>query len=728
MALRASAWLSLLVVGACVGGDVAAQPNLIQNSSFEVGLGNWGWYTRGKGGYDRDVAVVSADPCPARVQAPEAPHGRHILRFAAPDYCAFWLSTRAYRTSPGPHALRLNVRTDIPLTVSVADGGRHSAGEVAQVSVAPGARWQTVEGAWSVPPGTSLITLSVSGTGPGTVELDRVIMGPQEGQPTPPVELGLEPSEGRQILFPGEPVRLAVRCFSDLPFSGVLSYRVENAWGGEVAADTVTVEAGEAGLVEVPLTLELPATGHYRLLAQVRHGTATLSATEELLLAVVPRRPLPTSTEDADGSRFGCNMESRPWLMEVAQAIGMRWVFCNPPVLTKWFCVEPRPGEWRFFDEVVAEFEARGLRLVGNLADPPAWVTDPQTQERSGPWPNPVIPPDLKLWDEYVRRVVSHYRPHIAHWAPWNEPNHPGFLQLSEGESWEAKYITLLSRTHAVVKAVDERLQVVGGTVTNPGAFPPLVLAGGLEYMDVGAFHWASWTPDGYIRQAGDELGLLGPKETWVNCTEWIRDAFAQVGRSVPLWNTECHITEADVEREFRTQPHPAQYYGTPRMTALDAANAIPRQHIAEWAAGVEKTFYWLLATYDSAREGRAAKTLLEWDRSPTAALVAYAVMTDQLAGAELLDWKAETREDLLERPTIWTFRFRKPGGTLTVVWSNRDVETEITLPVAPARTRVFDLFGAERAGAGSMSGLPLTDRIVLRVARSPFYVFEAER
>ncbi len=716
------------MLGACLGGDVMAQPNLIQNSSFEVGLRNWGWYTRGAGGYDRDVVVLSADPCPARVQVPDAPHGRHVLRFVAPEYCAFWLFTRAYRTSPGAHALRLSVRTDTPLTVSVTDGGRHQGGEMAQVTVAPGAGWQTVESALSVPPETSLINLSVSGTGPGAVELDRVILGPTEGQPAPLVELGLEPEQGRQILHAGEPVRLTVRAFSESPFNGSVVYRVENAWAGEVTTGRVAIDCPGAGLAETPLTLELPATGHYRVLAQFRQGEASLSATEELLLAVVPRRAVPTSTADVAGNRFGCNMESRPWLMDVAQAIGMRWVFCGPPLFTRWFCAEPRPGEWRFFDEVVDQFEARGLRLVGNLADPPAWVTNPQTQERSGPWPHPVIPPDLNRWDEYGRRVVSHYSGRITHWALWNEPNHPGYLQLSEGERWERKYTEFLKHTHAVVKAVDERLQVVGGTVTNPGAFPPLVLAGGLEYMDVGAFHWSAWMPDGYVRNTGEELGFLGPKKTWVNCTEWIRDAFAQVGRSVPLWNTECHITEADVEREFRTQPHPAQYYGTPRMTALDAANAIPRQYIAEWAAGVEKTFYWLLATYDSAREGRAAKTLLEWDRSPTAALVAYAVMTDQLAGAELLDWKAETRDDLLERPTIWTFRFRKPGGTLTVVWSNQDVETEITLPVAPTRTRVFDLFGAERPGVGSMSAVPLTDRIVLRVARSPFYVFEAER
>lgn len=721
-------WLRWMALGGLIGswgGDVAGTAQLVRNGSFEVGLQNWGWYTRGEGGYPNDVIVTGLDPQPVRLVVPDAPHGRYGLRFDAPENCAFSVYTRACEGSPGDHRLRLAVRCGVPVKVYVRDAGKARDNVLAEASIAPASGWQSVEIAVTVPEGTSAVALSVAGTGPGHLELDRVELQAADAAPARPVELGLE--AGSQVRFAGEAAGFLARTFCEEAFSGALVYRVENAWGEEVTGGAVPMEGLAGQVTEAEVRLELPLTGHYRVLAQVRDGSVVLSETAELLLAVLPPRELPTSAATAEGSRFGCNMENRPWLMELARRIGIRWVFCSPPLFTKWFSAEPRPGQWRFYDGEVARFEAAGLRLVGNLADPPSWATNPGDESCSGPWPNPNRPLDWADWDEYVRQVASHYRPWITHWALWNEPNHPGYLQVGEGESWVDRYRELLIRTHRVLKSVDPSLQLVGGTVTNPGALPPLIKAGGLPYMDIAAFHWAAWSPDGYLRHTGEELGFLGPKEVWVNCLEWITEAFAEAGRRVPLWNTECHLTEADVQREFKTQPDPEQAYGTPRMTPLDAANAIPRQYIAEWAAGIEKTFYWLLATYESSWEPRTAKTLLEWDRSPTAALVAYAVMTDKLADAELLDWETKTDENLVERPTIWIFRFRKPGGTLRVVWGNRDVESEITLPTCSDKVKVWDLFGVERPGITSMSGVPWRDRIVLRVARSPLYIFEPE-
>jgi hypothetical protein len=375
----------------------------------------------------------------------------------------------------------------------------------------------------------------------------------------------------------------------------------------------------------------------------------------------------------------------------------------------------------------VADFEAAGLRIVGNLADPPYWATRPGDERYSGPWPNANVPSDWSDWEAYVRRIVGHYHPRITHWAVWNEPNHPGYLKLAEGEEWVARYVELLEHTYPQVKAVDPDIQVVGGTVTNPGALPPLVAGGGLRLMDVAAFHWSSWSPDGYLRATGEELGLLGPADKWVNCVKRITDAYAVAGSAAPLWDTECHLTEADVEREFATQPPAPKRYKTPVMTALDAAAAVPRQHIAEWAAGVDRTFAWLLSVSSGPWQPRTAITMLEWDRSPAAALVTYAVMTDMLDDAELVDWEKSTDTSQLDRPTFWTFTFRKPGRTLRVIWGNRDAEHEFMLDTGGGEVVVRDMFGVERPGAGSMSGVDLTNKVVLRVGRCPYYILEAD-
>ena len=301
--------------------------------------------------------------------------------------------------------------------------------------------------------------------------------------------------------------------------------------------------------------------------------------------------------------------------------------------------------------------------------------------------------------------------------------------KVEEGEDWASKYLVVLRRTYQVVKEVAPNVQVVGGTVTNPGALPPLIKGGGLGYMDIGAFHWSSWSPEGYLRNTGEEVGFLGPKQNWVNCIERITDATRERGKDIPLWNTECHITQADVEREFVTQPPLPKVSKTPLMTRLDAAAAVPRQYIAEWAAGVDKTFYWLLSCQSSSWDVRADKTMLEWDRSPTAPVVTYAVMTSQLEDAEFVDWEKKTGATWPERPFFWIFHFRKPGGRLRVVWSNTDTPHEIVLPVTGRNVIIRDMFGAEcpAVKVNSQNDAELEAEIMLSVARSPFYILEED-
>jgi hypothetical protein len=730
MRARQSAPTSLLPITAALlaalAPVLAARPgNLLHNGSFEVGLQNWACYVRGTD-YPADVGISLADPQPTWAQAKNAPHGRRVLRLQLPPRSAFVISSRAYELAGGALVFSLWVRSSLPVQVRLVDAARASDNVLAELSGGPAAAWTRLVRTLSLPAGVTQVAVAISGRGPGWLELDDVRLAPPSAAPPPSPDLAVAVEPG-QVLTLGQTPKIVARLFAPRPSpAALLHFWVEDAWGQELQRGKLTVRLPQNSLVQRPLPLTLPGTGLYHLFAQVQDQSGARSEIAETLVAVVPRRSLPTSSQDAQTSRFGCNMESRPWLVRLAQLLGLRWVFCSPPLFTKWFSAEPRPGEWRFYDEVVALFERAGLRLVGNLADPPLWATQPGTDAYSGPWPNPRFPTDWRTWDEYVRQVVTHYRPYITHWGLWNEPNHPGYLALAEGENWVDRYLDLLRRTFALLKAVDPQLKLVGGTVTHPGALEPLLQAGALDHMDIAAFHWASWSPQGYLRNTVEEMGVLGPKEA-VNCIGRLIDIFAARGKRLPLWDTECHMTEADVEREFKTQPEPPKLYETPRMTALDAANAVVRCFVGEWAAGVDKTFYWLLADAEKAWEPRTAKTLTEWDRSPTAALVALAVLTDQLADAQFLQWQRQSGSPLPPGTDIWLFRFRKPGGRVTVLWSNRDEETELTLPVSANGVKVWDLFGRELRGVRSMSAVPLHGRILLRLTRSPVYVFEPQ-
>lgn len=711
--------LCLAVSGAAAGPEAG---NIIQNGSFEVGLQDWQASARScrvKAGYryPDDIRVISLDLQAERVRLADAPHGQYVMRFHTPLKAKFGVSTRSYGIEPG----RFRVRAWFK-----GDGGASFGGRALEAS----STWRRLDFEIDANPDDGRFGIGIGGQTSGQFMLDGVSVTPLDGPgPTWQVDLGLSVTAADRILFRGDDRALTVRAFSPRAGGGTVTWRIEDGFDQEVLRGALPLQVPAGEVVERIVPLDLPETGHYRVLARFKGDDGLSSYVSELLFAVVPDRELPTSTRTGADSHFGCNMRVRPHLINVARKIGIRWVMCAPPLFTKWFSVEPAPGEWHYWDEQVQMLEDAGIHILGNLADPPWWATDPEWAQRSGntysgPWPNPKFPRDWEAWDTYVRNVVAHHHPRIRHWALWNEPDHPTFLKFDadKGETWPTKYMTLLERTYDVVKSLRPDVQLVGGTVTHVAALTTLIEHGAAHHMDVGAFHWASWTPKGYIRNTGEETGLLAPPQANKNSLERCREAMRRQGRMVPLWNTECHMTHAEIETEHATYPPPPRKQTTPLMTRLDAANAVVRQTLAEWAGGVDKTFFWRL---DPAGSIRSDCTLLVNDRSPAASLVAYAVMTHVLEGATLEQWEERPLPGGLERTKLWRLTFAKGQQRIRVVWTDTDAPSEVLFAVRGADAVVRDLFGAPCAAAGSMSGVPLEGKVVLRVGRSPFYIVD---
>ena len=61
------------------------------------------------------------------------------------------------------------------------------------------------------------------------------------------------------------------------------------------------------------------------------------------------------------------------------------------------------------------------------------------------------------------------------------------------------------------------------------------------------------------------------------------------------------------------------------------------------------------------------------------------------------------------------------------MIWGNRDAEHEVMLDTGGGDVMVHDMFGVERPGAGSMSGVDLTNKVALRVGRHPYYILEVD-
>lgn len=277
----------------------------------------------------------------------------------------------------------------------------------------------------------------------------------------------------------------------------------------------------------------------------------------------------------------------------------------------------------------------------------------------------------------------------------------------------------LLKRTYPIVKSVSSDIKVISGCVTHKAALTELFnLDGAMNFMDGAAYHWGSWTTNGYVRDTYEERGNNE------SAMEPMIELMKKGGKVVPLWDTECHLTQADTVSEYLTQPTAPLTHKTSAISRIDSANAVVRQSIMEWAIGTGKTFLWSLAAPSVTSFKRSDLTLLLWDRSPSIQIVTYAVMTSLLENAVFEKMEKKIADEYIDSPTFWTVYFRVPAGKIRVVFGSSDEAYEMMFPAGP-NVVVKDMFGVDCPGAKTKSGLELKNEVMLNVARSPIYICE---
>lgn len=673
--------------------------NLLYNGSFEVGLCGWACYVRGTPTYTEDSEIVFLDPRPIR-STKEAAHGRYCWSFAPPKHAIFTLASRAYELKPGLYQLSGLVRClpgSPPAKFGLGDANQRNKW-LFYKTVNPAREWQQVVISADLTKFEKpCVLVMFSGAGAGRYALDDVKLIAKNNIKSYPAEIGLEALEPDHIYFASQPKLVIVRWFARNAQlkNCMLRWQVQDAWGKVVLHGQFRIKLNQSKIME----LKLPDTGHYRLLAQAYLKRKVISAPAELLLAVVPDRKLADENTPGEDSPFGINMVARPHYIKVAQKIGIRWVRCNPPLFTKWFCAEPQQDKFKFYDAQCQALRSAGLYILGTLDQAPKWAV-PADRRGKGAWGQGAgLPEKMEDWDDYVRTVVKHYRPWIWHWEVWNEPDHPAFLWLPEGVDRLQVYKDLLQRTYEVIKQTDHSVKVVGGAFCSLYIIKGLVEITNGKFMDIASGHYRSWTPTGYLRLSGEEMN-------WLARINRDRQELSQKSLLLPMWDTECGSGKLSA-REFITQPPlPGD-----TMTALDACDFLLRQHVVERAAGVEKTFYYILQAADRPDFIDADYTLLEWDRSPRAALVVYAVMTKLLDKAKFVEYE-RTKEG------VWIFHFHINTTHLRIVWGEKDTPIEVLLPAAKNVT-VLDMFGVKQKVTRK------NDYVLLSIGRHPLYLLE---
>lgn len=161
----------------------------------------------------------------------------------------------------------------------------------------------------------------------------------------------------------------------------------------------------------------------------------------------------------------------------------------------RWAEVERVPGVFDFsgYDEIFAEAQARGVRVLGMLGYGNTWAT-------TAVGANEYFPPDDPAdFGRFAGAVASHYAGQMVGWEIWNEPNAGfRFWQGTDISGDPYAYADLLVAAGTAIHQADATTPVLlGGTV-----FTPQFIEGALPWLD------GAWRHAPALDQAFDVAGI----------------------------------------------------------------------------------------------------------------------------------------------------------------------------------------------------------------------------
>lgn len=341
--------------------------------------------------------------------------------------------------------------------------------------------------------------------------------------------------------------------------------------------------------------------------------------------------------------------------------------------------------DWNYFDRRLLELAESGYGIVGMLLTTPAWARVDDCEARiqryaaAGVAPQDYWCPPANVQDfaDYVYATVERYdgdghndapgSPRVAVWQIWNEPN--------AWETWPgtpAEYGELLRAGYAAARAADPSAVVAtGGLYVLDGSWADSIgHSDGLRFLDAAlvavpgawnAFDALAIHP--YMPDvAPDEPGILARVTLWGRITlarDWLAARTKQYGGAArPLWISEvgwstCSAAEPDcyaglasvAPRDYRLLspllgPQPAAVLIGKRED--EQASYMVRAHAIALALGVQHLNYFQFEDKFDGSLGNfweEASILHTKDQGyrPKQAYGAYAVLTQQLAGAQFV-------------------------------------------------------------------------------------------
>ncbi len=296
-----------------------------------------------------------------------------------------------------------------------------------------------------------------------------------------------------------------------------------------------------------------------------------------------------------------------------------------------WANLEPAKGQWQFgtLDGYVSLAEQHGTGLLMSLGGTPTWASA-RPQLKSNYYPGfTAEPANIEDWREYVRTVVSRYKGRMQAYEIWNEPNWTDYWSGSMDQM-----LTLTREASQIIRDVDPKALVVSPSAAAADGISWLaefLKKGGGQFVDVVAFHF-------YV----DPHTL--PPEEMIPLIARVRQVLADNSLAdKPVWNTE-------------TGWLPPAKFDSDEI----AAGFLARAYLVNWAAGVER-FYW----YAWDNQYAAIKAYKEDTRTVTPAGHAYGIIQTWMTGATM-NGCTESADH------TWTCQLERSGKKKWIVWNTQ--------------------------------------------------------
>ncbi|MFQ5808245.1 MAG: hypothetical protein ACE5JM_01395, partial [Armatimonadota bacterium] len=466
-----------------------------------------------------------------------------------------------------------------------------------------------------------------------------------------PLQLSATTAAPYNTYWLGDDCSLVVNLYAPRPARAIpVSVKVLDIFRTEVLSKTVSIPTNRQSNVVATVPLfAADRRGSYKVIVEARKGKNVEREvlTFGVLKEVEEADPFfafnikQVFNDDAE-RRFADNNEQRELVYANApleHTLGLMRKVGAPSLrcfrTAEYQKIEKPSGEYVWRDTYIELQRQAGLdsSLVVLRARGPEWDADPAfpvvREGRGGRIPT------MAEWRKYVRAMVSHYKGTVRYYEVVNEPE-TIFKDVKA-------YVERLKAAHDVIREVDPDARIVAPSYSGGRPYPWLeefCAAGGHQWADIWAIHYAGRT--------FPERGMDRTTPTW----ELIRKyreilVTANGGVDKPLWNTEggsfywspeydhWPLAEEQGRMDIR-----GEHYRVPSETLVAAY--VPRLQLIEKACGLAREYSFEFGFYYSQNASKATdlwSMYVNYDGSPSPALVTYNAAADIFAGAEPVDF-----------------------------------------------------------------------------------------